>query len=81
MKKITVEQLSELAIEASLEDDVDYEPFNKKLIFNIASTHVIDHFVKEDKELTEELIVAYATITKLLAENTLLHYRQQVDDS
>lgn len=71
----TVNQLAELAQEADLKDPVDWGllTVDEKTAYNLMAASVLEQFsgIKGD----EQLVIAMATITKLLVENFVLNLR------
>ena len=71
----TVKQLAELAQEADLKDPVDWGllTVDEKTAYNLMAASVLEQFsgIKED----QRLVVAMATVTKLLVENFVLNLR------
>jgi uncharacterized protein YgbK (DUF1537 family) len=74
-KQITVEQLSDLAQEAEDMDPIDWQEFNttKEFVYRLMASAVIEQ-IEEQTEDTQ-MIIAMASLTKLLVENFVLNAR------
>jgi hypothetical protein len=71
----TVKQLAELAKEAAILDPIDWDKFKvtEEHVYEMMASNVLEQFhgVPED----QRLVVAMATITKLLVENFVLNVK------
>ena len=74
-KQITVEQLSDLAQEAEDMDPIDWQEFNttKEFVYRLMASAVIEQ-IEEQTEDTQ-MVIAMASLTKLLVENFVLNAR------
>jgi len=74
-KQITVEQLSDLAQEAEDMDPIDWQEYNttKEFVYRLMASAVIEQ-IEEQTEDTQ-MIIAMASLTKLLVENFVLNAR------
>lgn len=75
MKSLTSEQLISLALEADLVDPVDWGllPIEERNVYEVMASNVMEQFSNIKDE--DQLIIALATITKLLVENFVLNYQ------
>lgn len=75
MKSLTAEQLISLAVEADLVDPVDWGllPIEERKVYEVMASNVMEQFSNIKDE--DQLIIALATITKLLVENFVLNYQ------
>ena len=74
MAKITLDQLTDIAFAHEEGDPIDWGIFAKgqEQTMKMIGTSILDQFDKE--ELTDEdRLILLATITKLVAENMILH--------
>jgi len=74
-KHITVEQLSDLAQEAEDMDPIDWQEYNttKEFVYRLMASAVIEQ-IEEQTEDTQ-MVIAMASLTKLLVENFVLNAR------
>lgn len=75
MKSLTPEKLIELAMEADLVDPVDWGliPIEERKVYEVMASNVIEQFSNIKDE--DQLLIALATLTKLLVENFVLNYQ------
>lgn len=72
---ITVNQLADLAMEAEIQDPIDWGLLNieEKNAYRMMASHVLEQF--DNLEDDRKLLIVYATITKLLVENFVLNIK------
>jgi hypothetical protein len=82
MKKITLEQLVEIAAEVEAGDPTDWGKLavGQEQAFKMIGTTILDMFDKEAYTDDDKLIML-ATITKLTVENMLLNLKTMNKDS
>ncbi len=82
MKKITLEQLVEIAAEVEAGDPTDWGKLavGQEQAFRMIGTSILDMFDKEAYTDDDKLIML-ATITKLTVENMLLNIKTMNKDS
>ena len=82
MKKITLEQLVEIAAEVEAGDPTDWGKLavGQEQAFRMIGTTILDMFDKEAYTDDDKLIML-ATITKLTVENMLLNIKVMNKDS
>jgi hypothetical protein len=82
MKKITLEQLVEIAAEVEAGDPTDWGKLavGQEQAFRMIGTTILDMFDKEAYTDDDKLIML-ATITKLTVENMLLNLKTMNKDS
>jgi hypothetical protein len=75
MKSLTPEKLIELAMEADLVDPVDWGliTIEERKVYEVMASNVIEQFSNIKDE--DQLLIALATLTKLLVENFVLNYQ------
>ena len=75
MKKINTEQLAELAMLAEEGNPIDWTmtKLDRQSMYMIAASNVIEGFVDNEGTMSEKYIIALASMTCLIVENTLLH--------
>jgi hypothetical protein len=72
---ITANQLAELAMEAELQDPIDWGllSLDEESSYRLMASHVLEQF--ENLEDDRKLLIVYATLTKLLVENFVLNIK------
>lgn len=72
---ITANQLAELAMEAELQDPIDWGllSLDEESAYRLMASHVLEQF--ENLEDDRKLLIVYATLTKLLVENFVLNIK------
>lgn len=74
----SLKQLIDLAKEAEVTDPIDWEliKVDRESVYTIMASNVLEQFASIKEE--ERLVVAMATVTKLLVENFYLHMKEKV---
>lgn len=80
IKPITVDQLAELAMDASEFEKSEFEDFkvNEYAMYKMMAAHVLDEFASKKETDNETLMLII--ITKLMVENFVLHTKVLRDD-
>lgn len=80
IKPITVDQLAELAMDASEMDKSEFDDFkvNEYAMYKMMASHALEQFATKKDENTDTLMLI--VITQLMVENFVLHTKVLRDD-